>query len=141
MTVHQSKNGKPKCGAWGRFLYLETAERPANCRRCLGQVKRRPNRNTVNRGWLKRQILAGRVIAKCNYYHTDDYAFDAAVNFRQSGWLKARIEDDYGQRAHNGECLYFTNSDFRGYGHAWREANDDIVLSFGFRSYTLRLTS
>lgn len=137
MTIHKNKNGKPKCGAWGRFLYLENATRQANCKRCLGQVKRRKNTNTVNRGWLMRRILEGKVMAKCNGIYTDDYAFDAAYDFQKTGWLKAKIEDDYSKRT--GDFLYFRRDEFCGYGHAWRDANGDISLSFGYRSYTMRL--
>ena len=35
---------------------------------------------TVNRGWLKRQVLAGKVEAICAYHMTDDYKRDAANN-------------------------------------------------------------
>ena len=138
MTIHQSKDGQPKCGARGRFLFADKDRQKVTCKRCLGQVKRRKDTNTVNRGWLKRRILEGKVLAKCNGVYTDDYAFDAAYNFQKTGWLKAKIEDDYSQRrAEN--CLYFRHDDFRGYGYAWREANGDMHLSFGYKSYTLRL--
>ena len=138
MTVHKNKNEKPKCGARGRFLYLESETRQANCKRCLGQVKRNKNTNTVNRGWLMRRILEGKVMAKCDGSYTDDYAFDAAYNFRETGWLKAKIEDDYSKR--KGKFLYFRHDDFRGYGHAWRRPNGNIILSFGnYSSYTLRV--
>ena len=46
---------------------------------------------TVNRGWLRKQVEAGKVAIKCNYHYTDDYAFDAAVNFQQTDWMPARI--------------------------------------------------
>ncbi len=139
MTIHKNKNGKAKCGAWSRFLFLEDDSHPANCKRCLGQVQRRQHTDTVNRGWLKRRILEGKVMAKCNYYYTDDYAFDAAYNYQQTDWLKARIEDDYDKRIHNGQCLYFRSSDFCGYGWASRQENGDISLGFGFCSYSLRV--
>lgn len=138
MTIHQNKNGQPKCGARGRFLYLENADRKATCKRCLGQVKRRKNTNTVNRGWLKRRILEGKVMAKCNGVYTDDYAFDAAYDFQKTSWLKAKIEDDYSRRQAD-DCIYFRSDDFRGYGYAWRDESGDMHLSFGYRSYTLRL--
>ena len=137
MIIHKNKNEKPKCGARGRFLYLENETRQANCKRCLGQVKRNKNTNTVNRGWLMRRILEGKVMAKCNGIYTDDYAFDAAYDFQKTGWLKAKIEDDYSQR--KGKFLYFRRDEFRGYGHAWRQPDGDITLSFGYRSYTMRL--
>ena len=46
---------------------------------------------TVNRAWLKRQIDAGRVEAKCSHHLTDDYAFDNANNFGKTDWMPARI--------------------------------------------------
>lgn len=139
MTVHMQLNSRPKCGARGRFLRLEEDGRPATCKRCLGTVRRRTHTNTVNRGWLKRRILEGSVEAKCDGVYTDDYAFDAATDFQRTGWLRARIEDDYSKRQYDGGEIYFTNSDFRGHGHAWRDANGHISLSFGYKSYTLRL--
>lgn len=36
---------------------------------------------TVNRGWLLRMALAGRLWMRCRYHYTDDYAGDAASNF------------------------------------------------------------
>jgi hypothetical protein len=137
MTIHKSVNDKPKCGARGRWLYLEDSKHKATCKRCLGQMKRRENSNTVNRGWLMRRILEGKVLAKCNGVYTDDYAFDAAYNFQKTGWLKAKIEDNYSQR--QGNFIYFRQDEFRGFGHAWRDANGDISLSFGYRSYTMRI--
>lgn len=77
-------------------------------------------------------------MARCDGIYTDDYAFDAAYNYRKTGWLKARIEDDYSKR--KGKFLYFRHDDFRGYSHAWRRPNGNIILSFGnYSSYTLRV--
>lgn len=138
MTIHKKVNNRPKCGARGRWVLLEDGEKyQANCKRCLGQVQRRKDTHTVNRGWLLRRILEGKVIAKCDGVYTDDYAFDAAYNFQKTGWLPARIEDDYGQRQEN--YLYFRRDEFRGYGYAWRRPDGDITLSFGYRSYTMRI--
>lgn len=47
---------------------------------------------TVNRGWLKRQVEAGKVEAKCDYHFTDDYAWDNASGFGKTDWLPARIQ-------------------------------------------------
>ena len=138
MTIHKKVNNRPKCGTRGRWVLLEDGKKyQANCKRCLGQVKRRKDTNTVNRGWLLRRILEGKVIAKCNGVYTDDYAFDAAYNFQKTGWLPARIEDDYSQRQEN--HLYFRRDEFRGYGYAWRRPDGDITLSFGYCSYTMRI--
>jgi hypothetical protein len=46
---------------------------------------------TINRGWLKRQVAAGNVEAKCNHHLTDDYAYDNANRFGVTGWMQARI--------------------------------------------------
>ena len=47
--------------------------------------------STVNRGWLKRQIAAGKVEARCQYHLTDDYAWDNANDFGRSGWMPVEI--------------------------------------------------
>ena len=47
---------------------------------------------TVNRGWLKRQVMQGRVMARCTGHYTDDYAFDAAYGFGiMDEWKPVRI--------------------------------------------------
>lgn len=55
--------------------------------------------NTVNRGWLKKQIAAGNIEIKTDMILTDDYAFDAAYENQKSGWKKADIsnysDDDF----------------------------------------------
>ena len=48
---------------------------------------------TVNRGWLRRQIEAGKIEIKTDMILTDDYAFDAAYNAQKSGWTKADIKN------------------------------------------------
>jgi hypothetical protein len=55
---------------------------------------------TVNRGWLKKQIIAGNIEIKTSMILTDDYAADAASNFKKSEWAKADIanfdmDDDF----------------------------------------------
>jgi hypothetical protein len=137
MTNHKNKNEKPKCGARGRFLYLENETRQANCKRCLGQVKRRKNTNTVNRGWLMRCIMEGKVMVKSRRDSANRYFWDEAYDFRYPGWTKVRIEDDYAKR--EGKFVYFRRDDFRGFGHARREANGDIILSLGYCNYRMRL--
>ena len=47
--------------------------------------------NTVNRGWLRKQIELGNVEVKCDYSYTDDYAYDNASGFGKTGWMPARI--------------------------------------------------
>ena len=46
---------------------------------------------TVNRGWLKKQIANGKVEAKCRYAMTDDYRFDNANEFGKTDWMQARF--------------------------------------------------
>ena len=46
---------------------------------------------TVRRDWLKKQVAAGRIEAKCDYHYTDDYLYDAASNFGKTDWMQARL--------------------------------------------------
>ena len=92
---------------------------------------------TINRGWLKRKIQKGLVQARVDGYYTDDYSWDSAANFGRTGWLPARIRPEGENQLPDG-FIYFNPSDFRGYGHAWRDANGNIALTFGYRDYTLR---
>ena len=46
---------------------------------------------TIRRDWLRRQIEAGQIEARCNYHLTDDYRGDAADNFGKTEWMPARI--------------------------------------------------
>ena len=85
--------------------------------------------NTVNRGWLKKQIAAGNVEIKTNYVLTDDYAFDASVNAQASGWKKADI-------------VNFSDDDFQyKSGRAyWNEERSEIKwYMLANHSYTCRL--
>jgi len=105
---------------------------------------------TINRLWLKNQILKGNIEAKCDYHYSDDYAWDAAVNFNKTDWLPCRITQPHTDpetgrwtNDHRSGYINFCESDFRGYGRAWadtdRGKNGPISLYFGYRSYTLRL--
>lgn len=42
----------------------------------------------VNRGWLLRRALEGKLWLKCNFSLTDDYAFDNAYNFGEMDHYK-----------------------------------------------------
>lgn len=60
--------------------------------------------NKINRGWIKRQIIAGNLEIRTDMILTDDYAFDAAgKNQKSENFVKANIndfiEDDF-----NGPC-------------------------------------
>jgi hypothetical protein len=112
---------------------------------------------TINRGWLKRQVAAGKVEAKCNYRYSDDYAYDNASNFGRTEWMKARIRhpvfteyvNEYGFKL--SRCtdhdfiegqMNFHESDFEGKaGGAYQD--DDGTIHFYIHSnasYELRLT-
>ena len=46
---------------------------------------------TIKRDWLKQQILAGKIEAKCDVHLTDDYLLDAGNNMGRTAWMLARI--------------------------------------------------
>jgi len=48
---------------------------------------------TINRGWLKKQVSLGKIEAKCNYHYTDDYRYDADVNFQKTDWMPCRMQN------------------------------------------------
>lgn len=111
---------------------------------------------TVRRDWLKRQVEAGNIEAKCNYSLTDDYAFDNATGFGKTGWIPARIRNPkFGMVLVNNfkmeRCIdsdhvqgqmNFNPSDFKGKsGWAYRNVETGII-SFGIHSnasYDLRI--
>ena len=48
----------------------------------------------INRGHVKRAMQKGLVEVRCKMHLTDDYAFDAAVNFGKSEqWVRATIAE------------------------------------------------
>jgi hypothetical protein len=98
------------------------------------------NPNTINRGWLRRRIEAGEVEAKCDYQYSDDYAWDAATDFRKTDWMPARVRPD-GElySAAPSGFTTFDPSDFRGFGSCWKEPDGTMKLFFGYRSHSLRL--
>jgi hypothetical protein len=56
-----------------------------------GKDREMSTQTTVRRNWLKKQVNAGKVEARCTISLTDDYAFDNANDFGKTGWLPARI--------------------------------------------------
>jgi len=100
--------------------------------------------NTVNRGWLRKQIEAGNVEVKCNYSLTDDYAWDNANNGGKTDWMPARIrrpkfaklDNDGGYQ--DGRCIDDDRKD--GYmnldehdltsrsGMAYRDSKDNSII-------------
>ena len=88
---------------------------------------------TVRRDMLLRRLKAGRLVAKCNYSLTDDYAFDDAYGFGKTGWLKANLktwvvddaETERGHYTHVEGEMNLHESDFEGpCGGAYRGGDD-----------------
>ncbi len=51
---------------------------------------------SVNRGYLKKAALAGRLFLKCRYHYTDDYAYDNDVKFgKGTEFKKAYVQADF----------------------------------------------
>jgi hypothetical protein len=96
---------------------------------------------TVNRGWLKRQILKGNVEAKRLSRYTDDYLWDVATDFGRTDWLPAVvISEEERKFGYTPDGRFkFEEGDFRGFGRAWWNDDGTITLSFGWESYELRL--
>lgn len=96
---------------------------------------------TVNRGWLRRQIAAGKVEARCNYRYTDDYAFDNATGFGQTGWMPARISTGYGDFVEG--VMNFTEFDLKSSsGRAyWKDDTQTEIrlIVHSNESHTLRI--
>ena len=112
---------------------------------------------TVNRGWLKRQVAAEKMEARCNYHLTDDYAFDNANKGGTTDWMPARIrrptfakyttpggwENDYCSDSNHIEgTMSFNESDFHGKsGMAYWGDDAQTEIRFSVHrnaSYTLR---
>lgn len=98
---------------------------------------------TVNRGWLKRQALKGKLWLKCAYHYTDDYLADAADNFGEMDhfaqvaiWPEFPKPEGYEAMPYDQQSrlysewrwavrreldgkLLLDESDFRGCGHAY----------------------
>lgn len=109
---------------------------------------------TVNRGWLKRQVAAGNLDAKCDYHLTDDYTYDNGNNGGRTTWRPARMRQPVYERSEAGSRfdrlvdddfregnINLTASDFTGKsGRAWRQADGSIALVVHSNlCYTLRV--
>lgn len=104
----------------------------------------KPNKNgVINRQSLKKLIASGALEAKCDGHYTDDYAYDAAANFRKTEWLPARYVDAQMARHENSEpgTLTFGNWDFKtSSGLAYLDKDGSYSLHVHSNlSYTLRL--
>jgi hypothetical protein len=45
----------------------------------------------IKRNWLKRQVEAGKIEARCTHHLTDDYLYDYANHNGVTGWMPARV--------------------------------------------------
>ena len=88
---------------------------------------------TVRRDVLLRRLKEGRLVAKCCYHYTDDYALDNELNFGKTRWLPAYVEtwvDEGGDRGHwsRAEGIGFNEADFRyKSGSAWKGEGSDVI--------------
>ena len=94
---------------------------------------------TVNRGWLKKQVLAGKVEAICAYNMTDDYKFDAANNCgRTTTFVPCRIRN--GSDFVEGVMNFYERDFSTKTGAAWRNENGTISLVVhSNRSYDMKI--
>lgn len=44
---------------------------------------------TYNRGKLKKEVIKGEWVVRCDGVYTDDYVYDNAVNYQKSGFMPA----------------------------------------------------
>ena len=99
---------------------------------------------TVNRGWLKKQIEKGIVLARCDYHYTDDYAWDYANNAgKQENYLPCRMKGD--NEKNKDGFINFTPWELRTKtgGACWVNEEKKII-SFSIHSnlgYTLKITA
>ena len=96
----------------------------------------------VNRGLIKRRMIANRVIAKVNYSYTDDYAWDAATDFGNSGWAPAVFDETVWGYRWVDNTLVFGPDWFKGYGSAWtssRQEGDITFLPYQNLSFEMRI--
>ena len=124
--------------------------------------------NTYNRGLLKREIIKGQWLARRKYKYTDDYAYDASINYGETEFMKAGyfpslwawldenklvLPDPFSQEQERKDLvsvyekekseatkglMVFDEDDFKGYGHAWKEEDGTVTLYFGHTSYEFK---
>jgi hypothetical protein len=89
------------------------------CDYCFKVGEKMKRSRTVNRGWLRRMVAAGNVLARTSY------SFDEMTGEKIGDeWIPARIStgyDDFKPGMYNLSDWYF-----KSHGHAWR--NDDGVI-------------
>jgi hypothetical protein len=98
---------------------------------------------TINRGWLKKQLVKGNVEAKCDMRLTDDYAFDNATGFGKTEWAPAR----YVENKHQGDNRYEQNAtliddwDFKTKSGCAYQTDDGLIhlIVYSGHSYSLRI--
>lgn len=98
---------------------------------------------TINRGWLKKQIVKGNVSAKCNHKMTDDYAFDAATGFGATDWMPARyVANKYqGDNKFVQDATLIDDDDLKGNGAYQTEDGLIRLIVYSGHSYTLRINA
>jgi len=99
---------------------------------------------TVNRGWLKKQIEKGIVMARCDYHYTDDYAWDYANNCgKQETYIPCRMKGDHEKNTQGFIC--FSDWDLRTKtGGAYWENEAEKIIGLSIHSnlaYTLKITA
>lgn len=93
----------------------------------------------VNRGWLKRQIAAGKIEARCNFSYTDDYAWDNATNFGRTEWLPMYLMEGWQDHRENQIGVHAEELQFES-GRAYRVNEQEIRLSIHHNLlYTCRI--
>jgi len=97
---------------------------------------------TINRGWLKKQIVKGNIEAKCNHRLTDDYAFDNATDFGTTEWAPCKFVENKHQgdnRYEQDATLIDTFDLTTKSGCAYQTDNGEIkLIVYSGYSFTLR---
>ncbi len=98
---------------------------------------------TVNRGKLKRLAEQGKLLARCNYCYTDDYAWDNANNFGRTKQYLPVYVIQKGESRWNVPEGYIGIDEYyfrcKG-GHAWEEKDGTITLyPYQNLSYSLKI--
>lgn len=97
------------------------------------------NTNTVNRGWLKRQVLAGKMEIRCTGRYTDDYAGDAYSNFGRTSWVPVAIVNSDGHYVKDGVYGVYESMFTGSSGRAWRNSDGTIALVVAGDYYDFRV--
>ena len=85
---------------------------------------------TVNRGKLRRLAEQGKLLARCEFHYTDDYAWDNATNFgKMENYLPVFFIPDEGRHEVPEGYIGIDEYYFRCKGgHAWEEEDGTITF-------------